>query len=400
MNTRQILLILGILFFPMRFYYMSFIFNTACIYLYAKSCKLTKRIDKDASLVIYIMAFVLLAACIRYITVNCYTIDFRDFYELGRFIPVLFLMMYRECFFINERSIIISFSIYVVADVIVSYLQLNNVDFIGMKELVGTYYSSSFHEENSLMIGHRALGLSDGPGTHGSILSLIFSCLICSLGKKQKKAYLFLSVLVIFMCIMGVVFSQSRTAFVVIMTSLILCVGIKIVVGNKKERLFFFLGGVLAFLLIPFLAELIQEYSYLFSLFEYGLENHSYTAREDKWTAFISMALEKPELFFIGHGKTYFGPESAAMDSEYVFLICVYGLAISFVFFIAIYNILSKSIMGIFNKDNHSMVVFIVTMSGLICGISSSFFLDIRILILYVILVINMTISLNKRFYG
>ena len=393
MNFRQILLIVGILFFPTNLYHLAFVFNAVWLYFYARSCKISCKIDKNTLLLIYLITFILLSACIRYMTVNSNNIDFRDFYELGRFMPILVIMMYRKSLYIRENNLIIALFTYVVVDVLISYMQLNDIDYMGLKEIATVLYNNQHHADTSLLLSHRALGLSDGPGPHGGMLSLVFAIMICLAGKVKNQLISLMAFITALLCIVGITFSQSRTSFAVIIASLVIFMVVKIIYGSKKEKSYC-IGSLLvigsAFIIaLPFIVDLMQDYKYLFTLFEYGLENHSYTAREDKWMFFIMEAMDNPEYFLIGHGKTYFGADSGAMDSEYVFVLCVYGVLVSTILLIVLYNIIAKCVKGIMKGYSQAIMMFIVTISGLICSVANSFWSDTRVLVLYAILLIN-----------
>ena len=150
------------------------------------------------------------------------------------------------------------------------------------------------------------------------------------------------------------------------------------------------LVGIVGIFFLSVLQDSLLEYKYLWTLFETGLETHSYTAREDKWLMFLDKAFdEAPLMFLIGHGKAFFGQDSGAMDSEYVFFICIYGICIFLFLLYKLKKLLFHCLKCMNINTVYPQAVIVSVFTGLCICVSSSYFVDIRIGVLFCLLVLN-----------
>ncbi len=338
-----------------------------------------------SKLTIYLSCFIFFTSGIRFIT--SFDVNFRDYLEGLRYLPLLLIFLaLNKWKKLKLENLIDAVFVYLLIDALVSYLQFNSLNLYGIKNAVQLIYNSDHHYRISLGIANRTLGLSTGPGDHGAIIFVVFIIMICGLFLlKTRKTISIIGTVISFLVILS---SQSRTVFVAMSLSSLTVVSFLLIKRSQASK--FIVRGILVTvggLFVVFfnkINDFLENYRYLSTLFTRGLEINSYVAREEKWTLFISATQEKFYWLPIGWGKDFFGQSSGAMDSEYIYIYCVYGvlvftifvgLLIKFFFSTAFKLLLSSSLVNY----KYNFLLFVIMSGGIVVSFTSSFLLDQRI---------------------
>ena len=280
----------------------------------------------------------------------------------------------------NEYLSLIVISVFVVVNALVSWMQYAQISWA---DFVTKIYGSETHIDASLGISSRALGLSAGPGQNGAT-AIIFGiyAFVMFYFKYHQKIISFVLLLLTFLTTL---LSQSQTSFGALIGGIFLVLILGRVHLPRRLRIhngyIFVVVASLGFLFY----RLIEDLRYLDTLFTFGLGRSSYQGRELKWAEFFEQANENPWLYFIGHGKSYFGLNSGAMDSEYVFVLMIYGV----VTFVVLYGLLVWSLMLAYSdvkKGSGEALAYVGVVScGLISAWPNTFLTDGRIAVILLI---------------
>ena len=343
------------------------------------------KTNQYSKLIIYLCEFIFLTSIIRFLT--SFDLNLRDYLECLRYLPVILIFLsLKKWQHLKLENLIDAVFVYLLIDALVSYLQLNNLDLYGLRNAVKFIYNSDFHYQMSLGISKRTLGLSAGPGDHGAIIFVVFIIMICGVFLlKTRKTISSIGSVISLLVILS---SQSRTVFVAMLLSILTVISFLLIKKSQANK-FIVRGiwvavGVLSVAFFGKINEFLENYRYLSSLFERGLEINSYMAREEKWALFISATQEKFYWLPIGWGKDFFGQSSGAMDSEYIYIYCVYGvlvfiifvgLLIKFIFSTTVKLLLSSSLVNY----KYNFILLVIMSGGIVISFSSNFLLDQRI---------------------
>lgn len=327
-------------------------------------------------------AFLLFAALLRTVIIGRENV--RDYIEVARFVPIvlLYASIYKWREMRVERILDAAF-LYLCIDIGVSWMQFVGVDVLGISRLIQLLYSSELHA-GVLGLTHRALGLSPGPGQHGAILFTLAVAMLFGGFTASRRRWIYLSGFV--MALMGILLSQSQTAFVVTIAIVLGMLGAFLLSRDARHRrnaaiilCLFAVSSVYVFTLIA------TRFRYLFTLFAYGLGRTSYTAREDKWDIFLSKSLEHPWWFPFGWGKAYFGSASGAMDSDLLYIFCVYGGLVSIVFATVLFVFFFGSLRDLLIRrrvDDLRFLLFALLLGGVVFSWPNAFFIVPNIMVL------------------
>ncbi|MGP1680894.1 MAG: hypothetical protein ACTS8S_01015 [Giesbergeria sp.] len=336
------------------------------------------RIDQIATI---IGAFLLLN--IFGLLVRLYFIEdaLRDLSETVRWIFVLFFVLYLNSDIEKKEVLALRLiAFFVIMNAIVSWMQFATIPWV---DFLTEIYGAQNHIEMSLGISSRALGFAAGPGQNGAT-AIIFGtyAFVMYYFKYQEKVFSFLLLLLTFLTMM---LSQSQTSF----GALIGAIFIVLMAGRfyfpKKYRLpnWYIFAAVVSLGILFY--KLIDDLGYLDSLFTFGLGRSSYQGRELKWAEFFDQANESPWLYIFGHGKSYFGLSSGAMDSDYVFVLMVYGVVV----FCALYGLIMWSLIWAYKDikkgSGEALAYAGVVVCGLISAWPNAFFTDGRIAVVFLI---------------
>lgn len=371
-----IILIYFILFFPAKYLVGYYAIVISFLFLFT----LLNRNNLHSSNVLKILFFIFIGVALS-VSLPVFFLGsdiFRNMPEILRFIPLILIILNYKNIKIGESEIFRIFAIYTFINFIISFMQFSN---FGAVSFISKIYSSELHLEYSLNSASRALGLSPGPGPNGSISAIlsVFYLIKYFYGDGYKK----LSILLYFISIVSILLSQSQTAFVAAMLSTIMIIGFFSLgklnrSGLKKLMAFNFLVIPIGFFVF-FLY--IDKLKYLFTLFEFGTSRSSYIAREEKAKNVLELIFENNFFLFFGHGKDYI-EGSSSMDNEYIFLIAVYGVIVTFlIFLLYFYSIFIAWL----NRGVFSYLVIFTVFCGLIIAWPSSFITDSKLMLIFII---------------
>lgn len=380
------ILALFVLFFPTK-YYVEF----HIIYLFIVFLLLfVNRFKLNYSLYSNYFSILIVLICTSSLLSSIYlSSDFlRNFTEVFRFIPSLLLLLMFKGLAVNIKFVNFILSIYTIIVSLFCFLQ-----YIGYSPVIAfsSIYGSDLQVEHSLLASNRALGLSTGPGNNGALFSILYTYyLISIICLTEKKIF---NVLLLVLCILSILFSQSQTALVVIAMTTIFSIFMMFLKNRKKMFNFynFSIIGMILLLTPYFLFKNLDKLGYLISLFDQGLSRNSYQVRMYKNDLVYDLVFSNPFFFFLGYGKDLV-PNATALDNEIIFYLGVYG-AISVLLLIVFY--LSFFIVFLKNKFSYwNFLLCAIVFAGSILSWPSGFTLDPRILFIFTLFLI---ISLKKN---
>lgn len=319
-----------------------------------------------------LIIFIIFSSFVLFVTIYFKNSDFRNITEILRFLPIVCLFMFKVLF--KYEDIYSALKYYTLALFLFCILQVFFKELI-LVDFLTNIYSSNLHIDKSLGIGNRALGFSNGPGQNAVIAILLLFFFLSNYFHKNSKSDLLLSILSFFVLLL----TQNQTGFIAFAIGFLSITYIfwSSISLNIKIGLVYF--SVIITLFIVYLATIINL-RYLFSLFEVGLERSSFINRLEKWDTFLGAVHESPFVHLFGHGKSFFGPSSGAMDGEFIFFYTVYGLLISSFYVVLISYIFIRS--KVFKFNYRYKLVLAICIPGLILSIANSFLLDPRVLML------------------
>ncbi len=305
----------------------------------------------------------------------------RDLTEAVRWIFLLFLVLYLNSDIEKKESLALRWiAFFVILNAIVSWMQFQKISWV---DFITNIYGAQNHIEMSLGISSRALGFAAGPGQNGAT-AIIFGIytFVMYYFKYNNR---FFSFFILILTFLATLLSQSQTSF----GALVGAVFFVLLAGRfyfpKKYRMpnWFIFGATVS--LVGLFYKLIDELSYLDSLFTFGLGRSSYQGRELKWEELFDQANENPWMYILGHGKSYFGLSSGAMDSDYVFILLVYGVIV----FCALFGFIAWSLLlaykDIKRGSGEALAYAGVVVCGLISAWPNAFFTDGRIAVVFFI---------------
>src|SRR5690554_5857995 len=125
------------------------------------------KVDLYVALMILGLGLIWLFSLARSFYFDSYAV--RDYLEVVRFLPLLFLMMINPIF--DAKVLTKIFLSYVTVDFVVSVSQFAMMDVFSVFTHL---YGSAYHLDTSLLLNNRATGLSTGPGQHGTIMTFFY----------------------------------------------------------------------------------------------------------------------------------------------------------------------------------------------------------------------------------
>lgn len=380
-NPMYTFVIFLILMLPLKGYTSFFIITSFILIIV--SIRSGNNINRYTKVLFIVIVYLSLGALIRFFIT--FTPNLRDFVEIGRFIPVFLIFFYysywRE---LKNTNIIDALFGYVLVDTFISYIQINQLNIFNLIYIVKDLYNSTNQFEISLLISSRSIGLSSGPGQHASIMFVCFIIFLVSfLLNKKRKFITLIGVVLSLYCILT---SQSRTVFIAAVLIFIVSLVYVILKDKSKGSSIFLL--VLLSTVFPVIIQFIEKQNYLSTVFTGIFNNSSYNARENKWDEIFNAISMKPEWLFFGYGKDYFGSVSGAMDSDYIYILSVYGLVFFLTFIIYVAFMIIKYTMNWKNNNNAEKTLLLLIIGGLIVSWPASFFIDPKIMIILAFMIV------------
>lgn len=265
---------------------------------------------------------------------------------------------------------------------VISFIQSSIPNSLIGSSLLNIYMSDG-HLERSFIGNNRASGVSTGPGQAGTLGSFLFAVNLTYFYFFHNRNVI-LQVIALLSCVGIVILAQSQTGFITIcvLTTYSLIYSRKLS-GSK----FIILAAVIAgcVTLVIWLASVINL-RYLFTLFAHGLERSSFQKRLYKWETFMDNSLNQPFLWLFGHGKDYFGDTSAAVDSDIIFLIGVYGPILTGILMCFILYQFYKALKI---QTSRGALVALTILTGAILSIPTAFLFDTKVLALLIVVFLS-----------
>lgn len=317
--------------------------------------------------------------------------NIRDFIEAFRFTPILLLFLFNERISaIGRRDIIYAFFIYIFIDFIISFLQFNTMNTMGILDITENLFNR-INQLNDSFVLHRTLGLSPNPNEHGQILVLLYLCLLGFIYYETNLKKIVISLIVMIFSWYGIFTSQSRTALSAFLIITFIYFFLMIIYGSLKRKLLAISFFIISFFVLNEIMILLEGYR-SYEIFTKGIESNSFLMRKANWEILLFSVMDENLLyFFIGAGKTFFGKNSGAiMDSEYVYILMIYGIFVLFAYlFFLLKIILNLIITKDINNNIYALPAFLVLLEALITGVAMPFFIDVKILCITTIIYIK-----------
>jgi hypothetical protein len=310
----------------------------------------------------------------------------RDFVEVFRFLPLLYLMLKRNYFKkISYDDIVRACFFYLLIDGTVTLLQFFNLNFLGIIDIVHAgYTSSAFFESPDMNITNRSPGMSSQIGAHGAILmSITFIMLSGIMNKCNSKWQSYVG---FFLCLGLLILTQSRTSFLSTGVVLFFAILFYLLFGYSKQRI-----NAVCIILITFIVVGMLIYNdsflsvkYLYKLMDGDQSAASTVSRFTKWGWYFVAAEERSWWILTGWGKDFFGARSGGFDNDYLYFFFVYGPFVLIFFLLLAVRYVFKTLFNFkrYMLKNFEMPFFFVLMGGGIIALAASFFLLPQIIFL------------------
>ena len=369
---------------PFKSLYVYYFISFFLILLFTFNERLTWNFP--ARMLALFIVYYFLMSSFRFLT----TMDpiVRDFVEVFRFFPLLYLMLKLNYFKkISYDNIVRACFFYLLIDGTVTLLQFFNLNFLGIIDIVHSgYTSTSFFESDDMTVTNRSPGLSAQIGAHGAILmSMTFVMLSGIMNKCNSK---WKSYVGLFLSLVLLILNQSRTTFIATVVVLFFFILLYLLFGYFKQRrkIFVIFTIIMTVGMMIFISyyDLLSNIGYLLKLTNLEQSVDATYTRFNKWDWYFLAAEERSLWLVTGWGKDFFGAKSGSFDSDYLYFFFVYGpfALISFLLFAARY-----AFKTLFNCKRHmlknfEMSFFFVLFGGSIIALTASFFLLPQIIFL------------------
>jgi hypothetical protein len=381
-NTYSVFILALILFVPAArfdFYYVAIISVTCVVAVMQRRLLIESGFPR--LLLFYFLGLIIFALG--------KSLVFEKIYDLKELFKILiFIMIFSTTRFMKLESFQTVLLCYISADLAISVAEFSHFS-NSLTEFVSDLYHAPNHAAFAENIGSvRAMGLSPGPGQHGSLSLVLFVFFVtCYIFDKKTKV-----------CLLGGVFSlmclflsQSKTAIF----SLVLFLIIFIVFFTFIRRF----GGFVKILLVLTLSGffIINSQEWIFATFfeiqrisESGLAVTSLLHRFSLWDQQISGVLQSNfVLVLFGAGRGYLDFISIyhnSFDNDYVYVFVQFGVV---GFIIAISLFLRSIFNGLINFRYISVIkksILMILISGSICALSLDVISDIKIISVFAFL--------------
>ncbi|MBS0847956.1 O-antigen ligase family protein [Citrobacter sp. JGM124] len=317
--------LLLVFFFPVNYFYLYHIVVIIPLAILLLGSKI--RLSNALIVLSLFIFYWLIGTSIRFIIQGD---NLRDFFEIFRYVPLLFILMLAPKF---RQAGSISFNViifYLISNFVVSLFQYLFKESSVLVQIIGYIFNSPVHFQESLLLNSRALGFSMGPNSN-AVISLL--CVIFIFFRYEVTGF-FTRILKIAALLCGfftILLTQSQTGLVtlgVIITYIIIMLVI------RKPSKLILPASIFGLFLVIFLtnSNILNDLSrkdgglyYLSTLFEQGTDRGSYQLRVEKRDQMITRALNSPLYAAIGWGKDYFGDDTSATDNEHLYIGLVYG---------------------------------------------------------------------------
>ncbi|WNZ80058.1 O-antigen ligase family protein [Pseudomonas sp. P105] len=340
---------------------------------------------RSQSLYIYVgcMCFFLMLSLFR-VMYFANAEDFKELLKVFVFGTVIFFGVR-----LRGRDLEVLFSVFVVVNLLVSFLQYLGVYSFGVRELTDLY-NTKHHIDNSLSYSSpRALGLSAGPGQQSVLSLFLFSYFLVLYffgGGGYKR---------IFLCVFALftmVLSQSKTALIAVGIGSAFVVLLFVAHASYKSKLvavlFFAVVVVGAILFKDQILFLFPEYV---RLSEQGGEISSLQSRFENWQQMLNVFFVENSfvLYLFGVGRSgleHYGVNDLPYDSDYIYVLVNYGL-VGLAFFVGVLgSFLMRGFLFFSSEGLYGKILMVTLIYALISAVALNFFFEPRVLVLFAII--------------
>jgi hypothetical protein len=312
----------------------------------------------------------------------------RDFVELFRFLPLLYLMLKINYFNnICYDDILRACFIYLLIDGSVTLLQFFNLNFLGITDIVGALYTSDgFFISDDMNVINRSPGISNEVGGHGAILMSM--TVIMFSGIMTKYHYKWLPYAGFYLSLVLLVLTQSRTSFISTGFILFVALLLYLLFGYFKHRtkVVIFSTSLIFVCVIIFINyyDSLKNIGYLMKLMDLDKSQGAISVRLSKWASYDVALEERPMWLLTGWGKDFFGPKSGSFDNDYLYFFFVYGPIMLISFLLLYVRYIFKILLNFkrYALNNFELSFFFILIGGGFIAFFASFFLYPQIVFL------------------
>ena len=383
-KSNYALLLVLLLMVPFKSLYVYYVLSFFLIFIFTFNEGLIWNLP--ARILALAMTYYFFMAAFRFFTT--FEPIVRDYVEVFRFFPLLYLMLKLNYFKnICYDDIVRACFVYLLIDGSVTLLQFFNLNFLGIIDIAHTFYTSDgFFLSDDMTVTNRSPGLSAQIGAHGAIL--MSTTMIMLLGIMVKCHSKWLSHAGFVLSLVLLILTQSRTSFVATGFILFFALLLYLLFGYSKQRR----NVVVIFACLSFSSmiifinyyDVLSNVGYLLKLTSSEQSGGATSVRFTKWAWYFVEAQERPMWLLTGWGKDYFGAKSGSFDNDYLYFFFVYGPFV-LMFFLLLYARYIFKILLNFKRyalKNFELSFFFMLLGGGVIALGASFFLLPQIIFL------------------
>lgn len=383
-NSNYAFLLVLLLMVPFKSLYVFYVLSFFLIFIFTFNQRLVWNLP--ARILALVITYYFFMAAFRFLTT--FEPIVRDFVEVFRFFPLLYLMLKLNYFKnICYDDIIRACFVYLLIDGSVTLLQFVNLNFLGIIDIAHTFYTSDgFFLSDDMTVTNRSPGISAQIGAHGAILMSM--TLIMLLGIMTKCQSKWLSLAGFFLSLVLLILNQSRTSFVATGFILLFALLLYLLFGySKHRRNAVVISSSLIFVSMTIFInyyDVLSNVGYLLKLASSEQSEGATATRFTKWAWYFVEAQERPMWLLTGWGKDFFGAKSGGFDNDYLYFFFVYGPFV-LTFALLLYARYIFKILLNFKRyalNNFELSFFFMLVGGALIAFFASFFLVPQIIFL------------------
>ena len=240
------------------------------------------------------------------------------------------------------------------------------------------------HVEGSLQLSSvRALGFFSDTAEHGSIIFLMYLYFLSNL---RHRLFPKISTISVFICVLILISTQSKTVFIAFLISLPLAYFC--IISTFPKLLINFLAILLLSVIILYIAHIdATTFEQYYLLFEYGFSNSSFSERQLIWKDIVAVSLESnPIHFLFGAGRgalEKFGIFSSVFDNDLVYTLNAYGI-IGVIILLCIYSFAVYRLLRI-KSTWASWLLYSLCLAPII-GLATDFISSLKVLVVLAVM--------------
>ena len=374
-SSNSALLLLLLLVLPVQSFHLYFVLSFLLIALFTINVKMCW--STQAKYIALFIVYYFITSSFRFF--STLEPNIRDFFDIVRFIPLLYLMLKKNYFKdLSYDSIVKACFIYLIIDGTVTFLQFFGSDYLNIVNIVNSLYTSDgFFESLDMIRDRRSPGICAQIGQHGAIM---MSITVIMLSAIMNKCNLKLMSTVGFVLSLSIiVVNQSRTSFIAVVVAISLLAIYYLLFGRYDKKLVIVLiasiVGLVGVLIFINYEDMPFKVGYLYKLSNRNNTLGSLGVRLNKWDQYPNMVEERIWWAGVGWGKDYFGNLSASFDNDFVHIFFVYGPVILILLIVSLIYYIFKTLRSSkkFVSRNFEMSFFFVLMGGIVVAFGASF---------------------------